>query len=340
MTAWFQRRPRWFLALTALALVLAVGAVDYRTGYEVSLSVLYLLGIAIGVWFVGEWYGALLSLLSVTTSLFGDLAAGERFANRIVPVWNGVILMAFYLVVVRSLSTLRHLQTQLEERVRLRTAALSAEIAERMRLEKEILAISEREQQRIGHDLHDSLSQHLTGTALAGEVLAEKLAAKGAAESADAHRVVALVEEGIALARSLTRELSPMNLESAGLMDTLQELAANVAERFRVACRFECDAPVSIRDPATAIHLYRIAQEAISNAIRHGHAMDITIQLAKIEAGTVLEVCDDGVGLPDPLPEGHGMGLRIMAYRAAMIHGTLAVRRGAAGGTEVTCILP
>ena len=249
-------------------------------------------------------------------------------------------MLLFYLVVVRILASLKKMYQQLEERVRTRTAALNAEIAGRMQLEKELLEISEREQQRIGHDLHDSLSQHLTGTALACEVLAQKLQAKGIAESADARNVVAFIEEGIALARSLTRELSPMSASTTGLMEMLEDLATTVSERFHLACRFVCDAPVTIRDPATEIHLYRIAQEAINNAIRHGKARNISILLEKTESGTELEVSDDGTGLPDPLPVVRGMGLRIMHYRASMIQGSLIIRRQTTGGTSVRCNIP
>ena len=334
------RHSQLILRTTTLLLVLAVGAADYYTGYEISVSSLYLLGIAPGVWFGCERYGVLLSLLSVAISLTADLASGARFSSHLVVAWNSTILLLFYLTVVKALGALQRMYAELEERVRLRTTALQQEVAGRMLLEQELLDISEREQQRIGHDLHDSLCQHLTGTALAGEVLAQKLAAKGVAESADAHRVVGLVEDGITLARSLTRELAPMVTTATGLMDMLQELASTVSERLHVACRFDCDAPVSIRDTATAIHLYRIAQEAINNAIRHGHARSITLLLEKTETGTVLKISDDGTGMPDPQPAGRGMGLRIMAYRAGMIHGTLTVSRGTPAGTVVTCTLP
>jgi signal transduction histidine kinase len=97
---------------------------------------------------------------------------------------------------------------------------------------------------------------------------------------------------------------------------------------------------VLIPEAATATHLYRIAQEAVSNALKHGQAKRIIVRLARTEAGTILEILDDGVGVPDPLPPQRGMGLRIMAHRATMIGGTLTVRRGPAGGTVVTCTVP
>jgi signal transduction histidine kinase len=122
-------------------------------------------------------------------------------------------------------------------------------------------------------------------------------------------------------------------------MLALEDYAATSSELFKVSCRFECDMPVLIHDTATAGHLYRIAQEAVGNAIKHGKARNILIRLEASEEGTVLSVKDDGVGLPEPLPEERGMGLRIMAHRSAMIGGSFNARRDEPGGTLVTCEL-
>jgi signal transduction histidine kinase len=216
---------------------------------------------------------------------------------------------------------------------------LKEEIAERERLERELLEISEREQRRIGQDLHDSLCQHLTGATLAGQVLEEKLAALNLPIVADANKMVGLVEEGIDLARKLAKGLYPVEMEADGLMLALEEYAATSTKLFKVSCRFECDLPVLIHDPATAGHLYRIAQEAVGNAIKHGEAKNILIRLDASEESTVLSVKDDGGGLPQPLPENRGMGLRIMAFRSSMIGGTFNARRDETGGTLVTCEL-
>jgi signal transduction histidine kinase len=332
-------RSRWFFRATSVAIVLVVGAADYVTGVEVSFSVFYLLAVALAVWFVGIRFGVLISLLSVAVWILGDIAAGARYSNSFIPVWNVAVLTAFYFIVVWLLARLRSLQKQLEDRVQQRTIALTQEMAERERLEKEILNVVEREQQRIGRDLHDSLGQHLTAAAFAGKVLSDQLADQPV-PAAGARRVVTLVEDGIALTRTLARGLTPVELTADGLMEAFEELSDSTSERFQIECRFECDVPVLIPEVTTATHLYRIAQEAIHNAIKHGQAKRITMRLARTEAGTVLEILDDGAGLPDPLPAQRGMGLRIMAHRATMIGGTLAVRRGPAGGTVVTCTVP
>jgi signal transduction histidine kinase len=303
------------------------------------LSVFYLLGVALAVWFVGKGFGALVSVLSVAVGVIGDIVSGARFSSPLIPIWNAVILLTFYLVVVWLLARLRSFHHNLEGQVRQRTSALTEEMAERERLERELLEISEREQRRIGQDLHDGLCQHLTGATLAGQVLEGKLAALNLSEAADANKVVELVEEGINLSRRLAKGLYPVEMEADGLMLALEEYAATSSELFKVSCCFECDSPVLIHDPATAGHLYRIAQEAVGNAIKHGKARNIFIRLDLSEESAMLSVKDDGVGLPEPLPQNRGMGLRIMAHRSGMIGGKFNARRNETRGTLVTCEL-
>jgi signal transduction histidine kinase len=335
----FRSHSRAFFALLSLVIVAVVGFVDYSTGWELSFSIFYLLGLGLATWFVGREFAIFISVLSVAVSFVGDLATGDRYSSRFVPWWNGSIVLAFYFVFVYLVTKLRAFYGELEARVRQRTAALTDEMAERERLERELLEISEREQRRIGHDLHDSLGQHLTGAALAAQVLQERLETRGLPESTEANKVVELVEEGIALSRKLAKGLHPIELEAAGLMQALEELAATSSELLNVSCRFECDSPVLIHDPATSGHLYRIAQEAISNAVKHGKARKIWVQLEAMDDGIALRVKDDGEGLPDSLPVTTGMGLRIMDHRARMIGATFEARRDDAGGTVISCVL-
>jgi signal transduction histidine kinase len=334
-----EQRSRIVFITAALLIAAAIGLVDYLTGFETSFSVFYLLAIGLAAWFVGRGFAIFVSILSVAVSLGGDLARGAHFSSPLVPAWNAIIAIAFYLVVVWLLTILRSLQRELEARVQQRTAALKEEIAERERLERELLEISEREQRRIGQDLHDSLCQHLTGATLAGQVLEEKLAARHLPEATEAGKVIELVEEGITLSRKLAKGLHPVEMGADGLMLALEEYAATSGELFKVTCHFECDLPVLIHDTATAGHLYRIAQEAVGNAIKHGKARNILIRLDASEESTVLSVKDDGVGLPEPLPQNRGMGMRIMAHRAGMIGGMFGARRDETGGTLVTCEL-
>ncbi len=335
-----ERSSRTSLIIAGLMVLAMIGIVDYLTGFELLFSVFYLLEVALAAWFVGKAFGLLMSVLSVAVWIGGDVAAGAHYSNLVVPIWNAVILMAFYFIVVWLLTRLRSLHNELEARVGERTQALTREMAERQRLEEEILKVSEREQRRIGHDLHDNLCQHLTATALAGQVLGERLAAKSLAEARDAVHVVEMVEDGIDLARNLARGLYPVEMDAEGLMTAFQQLANNIAKGTKVRCVFECDHPVLIHNDATATHLYRITQEAVRNAISHARAKRIGINLSEENGVIKLTIEDDGIGLPEDLQKSDGLGIRIMAHRAAIVGATFAIEPAPTGGTIVSCSLP
>lgn len=330
--------PRGIAICLTSGIVVAVGLIDYATGYELSFSVFYLIAIVTSFWLVGRTQAVLISILSIASWILGDWAAGMRYSSSFILAWNAVITMTFYMIVLALLARIKSSQDTLEMRIKERTAALRDEMAENRRLEKEILRISESERQRIGYDLHDNLCQHLTGTAIAALNVEQDLADMGNEKAAgDVRRLVDLVEDGISLAREIARGLSPLHLESEGLMDCFEELAMTTRNRLKTDCRFECDLTLRVEDAATAIHLYRIAQEAVSNAVRHGKAKHIIIRFSEAGDQVELTIRDDGVGLtPGPL-EGRGMGLLIMKRRAAMIDADFSVDSVPAGGTAVTC---
>jgi signal transduction histidine kinase len=332
----FEMWPKPLLVVASIGLLITVGYFDYITGYRISFFIFYLIPIVFALRYVGFSFAITISVLSAIVWIVSDIAAGETYSNWFIIVWNMVQRIAIYFCVV-SLLTLRK---ELEERVRQRTAALTHEMQERRRLEKELLETSEREQRRIGHDLHDSLCQHLTGTALAGQVLGQKLTDKSMPEAAAANHLVELVEEAIDLTRTLARGLHPVEMQAWQLADNFQDLATNTSERFNVSCKFECPQPVPLHDPNVITHMYRIAQEAISNAIRHGKARHINICLDSADNETVLTVTDDGIGLVGNTRLNNGMGLRIMAYRAGMIGAAFNIQGLPVRGTRVTCTLP
>jgi two-component system sensor kinase FixL len=214
------------------------------------------------------------------------------------------------------------------------------DITERKQLEKEILEISDREQRRIGQDLHDGLCQHLAGIELMSQVLAQKLAPKSKVHARQVSDIASHVRDAISHTRSLARGLSPVTIESEGLVSALNELSTNTDKMFHVQCRCEFDEPVAIHDHAAATHLFRIAQEAVSNAIKHGKARHLIISLRQAGRRIVLKVTDDGTGFPKRPSNNKGMGLRIMQSRASMIGGTLAIEPNPRGGISVTCAVP
>ncbi|MEA2102597.1 MAG: PAS domain S-box protein [Thermodesulfobacteriota bacterium] len=211
------------------------------------------------------------------------------------------------------------------------------DITERKTMEKEILGISERERRKIGYDLHDDLGQHLIGIDMMITVLKNTLKAKAAKETMDADKIHALVKEAITKTRQLSRGLCPVHLVSQGLESALKEMSSSTGDIFRISCTFNCPHPVPIHDNALAMHLYHIAQESIHNAITHGKATIIKIDLLKDNTHVTLKITDNGIGIPSKRGFS-GMGLRIMQYRSRMIGASLKIDPGHTGGTIVTCL--
>ena len=321
--------------LGSLAMLAVVGYVDYVTGYAISLLVFYLLPLLMGLRYVGTGFAFLLAVLAALTSLLADVGAGIGYNDYWTPLWNTGIRMSIFLLLVVLFSSRNFLKTLVDQQ----TQKLRHEIRERTRLEKELLEIAESEQRRISHDLHDSLGQHLTATALAGKILATRLANKTVVDPAAASRLVALIEEAIDLTRNLARALHPIELSTEGLAVALQNLAANLSKAFDVSCSFQNSGTVVLPDPKSGIHLYRIAQEAATNAIRHGRARNISISLDATSKSLMLAVTDDGTGLPADARTKAGMGLRIMDYRAGMIDATFEIQNLPAGGARAVCVL-
>lgn len=217
--------------------------------------------------------------------------------------------------------------------------ATGIDVTERRRLQKTILELSDREERRIGQDLHDGLGQHLTGIAFICKVLEQKLAENGLPEAAEADRILALVNEAITKTRELARGLLPMVSDHQGLAAALEQIARDVEDLFGITCRLVCDVPLVLCDLSASTQLCRIAREAVNNAIKHGRASTVVIHLSACKGSGVLAIRDDGIGFPIE-PSESGMGLHIMRYRAGMIGGTLQIERGGQRNTTITCVFP
>jgi signal transduction histidine kinase len=214
-------------------------------------------------------------------------------------------------------------------------------VTDRRQLERQILEISDREQARIGQELHDGLCQQLVSLAFDANSLESELTAKRLPQARTAKRIADLLDRAITEARQLARGLFPIRLDAQGLPSALEELARTTRERFGVQCRFEASEGAAVETKAMATHLYRIAQEAVNNAVQHGPARSITLRLQSRRNRLALEVQDDGQGIsPVRLKQSHGMGLHIMDYRARSIGGTFAFGPGPDGGTLISCCVP
>ncbi len=336
---WLRGRPRVQIELFCLAFILLIGALDYEAGLSISLSPLYAAPISLAAWFVGPESAFALALFSIVYWVLGESLAGAVFWSWYVPLINCAMRAIFYGFYVVVLSRLSRLQISLEAVASKRALLLSRETAERERLEREMLGVTEREQRRIGQDLHDGLCQHLTGTALVSQVITERLRREGHGEADRAQRLVDLVEEAIVLARGMAKGLYPLELRADGLMQALEEFAVTTSEIFGIDCRFVCHSPVLMPDSPTAIHLYRIAQEGVNNAIKHGKATEVTILLEEAENELRLAISDNGGGIA-PAARNDGLGLRIMADRAKMVGGSFRVGPARPCGTELVCLVP
>ena len=215
------------------------------------------------------------------------------------------------------------------------------DLSDRKELEEKILRISEEEQHRIGQDIHDDLCQQLAAIGCLAKVSHQQLMRAGSPEAENLAEIVRLITGANTRAREMSRGLMPVVLDSAGLMDALDELASSTERVFRVSCPFRCDPPVKVKDNTVAIQVYRIAQEAVANAIKHSKADRIELTLSLAGGTLMLTIRDNGIGIPDHSPgKGTGMGLLTMNHRARMMGGTLTVEQDDFGGTLVLCQVP
>jgi two-component system, NarL family, sensor histidine kinase UhpB len=246
----------------------------------------------------------------------------------------------------RAEDDLRRAHDELEMRIQQRTAELKttndklqASITERKRLEHELLEITEKERRRIGLDLHDDLGQKLSGIALMIKGLELRLAKQDSTIAKEAGKIHTLVQQAMSHASDLAHDLATLDRKGSDLPAALKDLAEHARELFAITCRFKVDGEIPPLEPHTVGELYKIAQEAVTNAIKHGKAKKVGISLANGSERLVLTIQNDGLPFPDLQSHSTGMGLRIMNYRASLIGASLEVK-GINNGTRVTCSMP
>ena len=216
---------------------------------------------------------------------------------------------------------------------------IATDITERKRLERRLQEASDREQSRIGQELHDGLTQSLIAMGYLANVLKHDLQARAAPEARQANDLAALIDQAISQTRQFARGLYPARLETGDLESALHDLAGHMGDLYGVRIELHVTQPARIANRDVASNLYRIAQQAVANSVLHGHATQIDISLAMENGYVMLQVADNGIGLPEPLPATPGLGIHIMRYRAQSIGGIFEIKRQPQGGTLVNCRL-
>lgn len=278
-------------------------------------------------------------IASATILVSGTLLHPLRGVSRSSPyvVWYQAAALAAFLAVLMIVLTRfhRYLLEVLAAQFRA-ISEVKREMHERYRLEREIAGVADDERRRLSQELHDGVCQQVTAALLRSQVLGRRAKRGGTLSDGDFQALSSLLGEAIGDMRSIARGLCPLDPDPEALAPALRALAKRTQETAEVRCEFTATGDIRIPDTAMAQHLYRIAQEALSNAVRHAKAARISIELSGNANELLLQIEDDGVGLPAELPTG-GMGMRTMAYRAKILGGELTIAPASPGGTCVIC---
>jgi len=326
-----RTQSRFWVFVEALGLALIIAVIDYLTGYEVTIYPFYSIPILLMVWFVDRNFALLISVVSTFAWWWADKASGHVYSSEWLRLWDASVKLMFFGLVTFAAWNFRQQRDAIRARL---------ELLERsQQLEQEIIRISEREQQRIGRDLHDGVCQYLAAIGFTASMLKQRLEKESSSLAGIAGEIVNLLQDAAVKTRDFARGLSPVDHDEGGLESALEELATSTAKLAGISCSFICPTPVQILDNRFAVHLFRIAQEALSNALKHGRARTVIIALEIGDGHCSLRVSDDGVGFDPYSTERKGMGLSIMRYRARMLGGKLDIQPNYPSGMVVTCAI-
>jgi signal transduction histidine kinase len=329
----FQRQPYEWIFTEAASLLIPIAFYDYSTGYEVSLSILYCVPIFLVAWCCDRKSGVLMALLAAITWWWADVQAGHPYLDSWLEGWEVSVRFGFFIITAIGTSAVKQQRDASTSRIAL--------LEYSQRLEREIIGISEREQERIGQDLHDGICQYLAALSCSAASLKSDLEGHDlAAEAKVADELAGFLRDAVIQIRNLARGLVPVQMDEAGLASALEELTASATRLLGIRCIYESAGTPLIRDNAVAMHLYRIAQEAINNATKHGKAANVCVSLTEDGKATTLRIADDGSGIPKTATQSDGMGLGLMLYRARLVGGELNIESPNTGGTIVSCGIP
>lgn len=324
---------RRFLVVALFALGVTL---DFASGPEYRMLFLDVATVMLAAWYVSTRFAAIMALAFAISGFWLTLPVTGEPPALPGALWNPLMKWMSLMLILWLTGQKRAAFDGLRKEADRDALALHAEESFTGSLQHEI-EVREAEQRRIGRDLHDGLSQRLTATMLASKVLEERLAEHSPKESASARQITVLVSEALQGVRDLTRGLYPADLVAGGLPTALERLAATTERATRIPCEFMTTDEELELDDAVATHLFRIAQEALSNCVRHAEPGRISIELIAKGAGLELRITDDGIGIPESALAEGGLGLRTMRERARSIGGAIELSSPTEGGTRIVC---
>jgi len=325
-----RAQPKSLLFAEALILVAVIGALDSIGGWDVSMFLFYALPIFLLVWF-GDRRLAILCAIICGLVWFWAKMDTHPYGTPHAFLWATFNRLAYFLFVAIGGAAMRAQREEMRGRLEAMMRARE--------LEQEIVRVSEHEQIRIGQDLHDGLCQNLVAIDCAAACLKADLQARSLPEAEAAEGIQRMLKEAVVEARDLARGIFPVQMDSEGLPAALEELVTATNRLRQLTAALEVQGDVRIGEPQVAMHLYRIAQQALNNALSHAHATRVDLRLHREGARLTMTITDDGGGFAASEPISRGMGLRTMSYRARLIGAELMVESEPSMGTQVRCAL-
>ena len=331
LETWLRSKPKWALYLMVFSASLTVGWVDWLTTYEVNFALVYALLVVVTAWIGGRDVSLLVAVTNVVISSVANWSS-QPYKSTLGYALSNFNRIAFWSFMAVLTDIVRRRQDADAERIK---------VLEEMRhMEMDIVKASEHEQQKFGQELHDGLCQQLAAISCAARALADDLQAGARPEADDAAKIEQVLRQTVQEARNMARGVFPVHVDESGLSAALAEMAQTTQRLTGVSIAVTDCAEVMVKEPETAMHLYRIAQEAVANAVRHSGARQVVLSLLSDGKSIELRVDDNGRGISHGQQKRpSGMGLRTMRYRARALGATLDIEPRAGGGTSLCCKL-